>query len=99
MNGERGRSCKKHRPLINDSTVLDALDEAQTKLFRRLDNEKGWGAWLSRHEILGFLTEEYHEAVDAVHQGTLEDVKQELLDIVVGCLFAIACINKKKLDW
>lgn len=62
-------------------------------------NEKGYGAWLSRHEILGFLTEEYTESVEAVHSGNLDDLKSELMDCAVGCIFAMACIDAGALDW
>lgn len=68
------------------------------KMMGRL-KEKGNGAWLSRHEILGIIAEEYTETVDAVHSGTLENVKQELLDLAGGCFFAVACIDQKTLDW
>ncbi len=92
------RSDKDYRPEITLKDVSDSSNEIFDKLISRLE-EKGWGAWLSRHEILGFLTEEYTEAVDAVHAGTLGDIKGELKDIAVGCIFAIACIDNSTLDW
>ena len=93
------RSDKEHRPQITRIQVRCAVDQTVTKLFDRLDNEKGWGSWLSRHEILGFLTEEYDEVKDAVHTKTLAELKSELIDIADGCIFAIACINAETLDW
>ncbi len=93
------RSDKDHRPQITRQQVQRAVNETTVKLFDRLDNDKGWGTWLSRHEILGFLTEESYEVKKAVHEGTLSDVADELKDVVVGCIFALACIRADKLDW
>lgn len=92
-------SDKKHRKQITKRQVRNAVIETQTKLKRRLNNEKGWGTWLSRHEILGFAEEERFELCQAVHSDSLEDVKEELLDLAVGCIFAVACINADTLDW
>lgn len=93
------RSDKDHRPQIKRLAVKKAGETVRRKLLDRLDNDKGWGAWLSRHEISGFITEEYDEVKDAVHGGSLADIKSELMDIAVGCIFAIACIDSKTLDW
>lgn len=91
-------SDKDHRKQIDASRLNIAIEQTVNKLFERLD-EKGYGTWLSRHEILGFLTEEYTEAVEAVHSGTIGDLEDELKDLAVGCIFALACINSDGLDW
>ncbi len=93
------RSDKDHRPQIKRLAVKKAGETVRRKLLDRLDKDKGWGAWLSRHEILGFLTEEYIETVEAVHDGAMVDVRRELIDVAVGCIFAIACIDSDSLDW
>lgn len=93
------RSDKAHRQQITPDQLDNAVDETINKLMWRLNEDKGWGAWLSRHEISGFITEEYDEVKDAVHEGSLADIKRELIDIAVGCIFATACINAKAMDW
>lgn len=98
MNNTQKRSDKDHRPQIVNSKIHNAHYHVLKRLFERLE-EKGHGAWLSRHEILGFVTEEYDELVGAVHEKSLEEVKEELKDIGVACTFAIACIDSKTLDW
>ena len=92
------RSDKDHRVQITESQLRDAEQTVEFWLRRRLD-EKGWGAWVSRHEILGFLTEEYTEMTEAVHSKSEQEIRAELVDIAVGCEFAIACINADALDW
>ena len=55
------------------------------------------GAYVSRHEILGTVTEEYHELIEAVRSGQIDGAKNsvcsELLDMAVACLFGVACIK------
>ena len=93
------RSEKAHRPRINKGRLDDASRIVKQRLFERL-KEKGFGAWTSRHEILGILEEEYNvELKEAVHSGDITDIKRELIDVAVGCLFAIACIDSDALDW
>ena len=87
-----------NRKHIQQVEIELAVEEVANKLWARL-TEKGYGTWLSRHEVLGFLTEEYHEAVEAVHSGSLTAVKEELKDIAVGCIIAIACINEQNMEW
>lgn len=95
---DKRRSDVPHRPKISYNTLRRVEDEIDQKLNERMV-EKGNGAWLSRHEILGIMEEEYTETVDAVHGGTLEELKEELKDIAVGAIFAIACIEQGTLDW
>jgi NTP pyrophosphatase (non-canonical NTP hydrolase) len=64
----------------------------------RLD-QKGWGTFSSRHEILGILTEEFHELVEAVKSGDNVDVQSELVDIAVGALFGAVCIENNGTEW
>ena len=92
------RSDKEHRQQITEQEVNEAVATIRYHLFRRLE-QKGFGTWTSRHEILGFLTEEYHEAIEAVHSKTANEVKAELVDIAVGCIYGVACIDSKALDW
>ena len=71
----------------------------ESKLIDRLQNDKGYGALVSRHEILGVVTEEYNELTEAVKSKTLKEVRDELIDIAVGCIFGVACIDANALDW
>lgn len=86
------------RQQISKQQVGEAIVLVRSWVIRRLD-EKGYGALISRHEILGVLTEEYHEAVKAVESKPTDEVKGELVDLAVGCIFGIACIDAGALDW
>jgi uncharacterized protein YciW len=77
------------------SDVLLQIDQHTSIILK----EKGYGSFSSIHEISGVLAEEYHEAIEAVHRNDTLSLKQELLDIAAVCQFAIACIDKKTLDW
>lgn len=93
------RSDKGHRPQIPVTAIEKAKTQVEKNLMLRL-KEKGFGAWLSRHEILGLVVEEgQKEVVDVVHSGTAVELKKELSDLAVACIFGIACIEEKTLDW
>jgi len=98
MNEIRKPNDKDHRQKITKPHIEKAIIMVRSQLFKRL-NDKGFGTWLSRHEILGFLTEEYIKVVEATHSKTLHGLKSELVDVAVGCIFAIACIDAGTLDW
>ena len=74
------------------------LTETTAALNRHLDaalSKNGYGAFVSRHELLGALTEEYHEALDALHSEPPGIVRGELLDIAVACLFGVASLDAR----
>ena len=92
------RSEQAHRKRISCETVVDVISQVRNKVAERL-SEKGLGSFSSRHEILGIIEEEKYELMKAVHEEDLQGVKRELIDQAVGCIFAIACIDEKALDW
>lgn len=59
----------------------------------------GRGAFVSRHEIMGCLMEEYDEAKAEVHGGTLEDLGKELLQVAQVALLGYACIRAGKVSY
>ncbi len=62
---------------------------------RKAIKQKGSGSYSSIHEILGLLTEEYHEIIDAVHKKDVKDVKSELIDVAIVALWGVASINQE----
>ena len=65
-----------------------ALNIMTSAISRKIEKH-GTGAYISVHEGLGFLTEEYHELVDAARR-THEEFTSECLDVAVVCLWTIA---------
>ncbi len=49
----------------------------------------------SSHEILGALTEEYHEFIQEVHDNNSKKAADELADIAICCLWGIDSIYKQ----
>lgn len=99
--GFMGHTCQRShkRSRLTEKQVGQAMITLKNNLLTRL-TEKGYGSFVSRHEILGIVTEEAcRELWKAVHVGTLEDVRSELLDVAVACVFGVACIDAEKLDW
>ena len=85
------------RTLIPKSEVSSVSIDISDAALKRLA-KKGYGTLVSRHEILGMIEEERYELVKAVHGEDILSVKRELIDIAVGCVFAVACINTKTLE-
>ena len=81
------------RPQISDDAVGKAVKFVTEELYRRL-REKGDGAFVSRHEIVGIIGEEFDELKTEVHNNSgSRDVISELADIAVPAIFGIACIE------
>ena len=82
--------------------TLDELNETKIEfvnfLFKKL-KEKGNHTFSSRHEILGAITEEYHELIEEVTKHSNHQIKHELFDLAVCALFGACCIDHNKTDW
>ena len=86
------------REKISDTRLAVTLQNFNAQLKKRLQ-EKGHGTFTSRHEILGTITEEYQELIEAIQKLPLANVRDELFDIAVACVFGVACIEAQGLDW
>lgn len=93
-----GGRTEMERLQLTDKQVMDAVEKTIEKLKFRL-NQKGYGTFSSKHEILGVITEEYKEFVDAVHSKNYDEMKNEILDLAVGCIFGLACFDEETIDW
>jgi NTP pyrophosphatase (non-canonical NTP hydrolase) len=85
------------RPDISDSVLLQSIEALTVNMGKRIE-EKGRGAFASHHEMLGAITEEYHELVEAVRLNSAVDVAGELTDIAVACLFSIATMMEAEVQ-
>ena len=78
---------------IKAEQVVTALDDLRDAINRNLI-EKGTGAFVSHHEILGAVTEEYHELIHATWGD--EALEEELLHIAALCVFAVAGLQGER---
>lgn len=97
---DRNRNDRKH---ITSRAEKAVLMDAKTALSQTLQS-KGRGAWVSSHEALGIITEEYHELVEATRNGNGVNndpgvIQDELMDLVVAGLFALACYEDRTMQW
>lgn len=86
------------RQLVTDEDINKAK-AALEEVFRVARQRNGMDSFASSHEILGCVTEEFHELVEAVRLNKPHATRNELLDIAVACLFGVACIDSLKVDW
>jgi len=81
--------------------VKGIIGALQQRLHYRI-RQYGDHGFASVHEILGLITEEYLELCEAVHTDKSEDrekIYNELMDIMVGCLWGLLSISQKTIDW
>jgi NTP pyrophosphatase (non-canonical NTP hydrolase) len=83
------------RPQINTETLQKALEAFTIAVGQRIE-EHGWGAYLSHHEFLGIVTEEYLELNEAVRSNDPVEVGGELMDVAVGAFWSIASMMEKE---
>ncbi len=62
-------------------------------------HQKGSHGWVSSHEALGIITEEFHELVGAVQSNDIEEFEKECLDLAVACVFAVASKRSGSFHW
>ncbi len=74
----------------------DLIDDAYLILDARIADKlsrKGNLSFISKHEILGVITEEYKELIDAVHSKDDKNLIEELLDLGVAVMFSLASLS------
>lgn len=86
------------RPQISKELVRDVVKIIEHKIEDRLD-EKGRGIFVSRHEVMGVILEEFNEAIYACENEELHNFMGEILDVAVGCAIALASFRTEKMEW
>jgi len=66
-------------------------------LQKRLE-QKGRLCYLSTHEALGVITEEYFELVDTVRADNLDVFEKEVVDVAVTAVFAYASTQRYRVE-
>lgn len=78
--------------------IEEAVGKVREMVLVRL-TQKGKAAFISKHEVLGIVAEEYDELVKAVRKNDEKyqrvKITGELLDIAVACILGMACSD----DW
>ncbi len=87
----------KSRIFVKDTVIQGAVAITVEKLKDRL-KKHGVYSMMGPHEILGIVTEEYQELITATHQNLRQEVKSELVDIAVACIFGLASLNQQDID-
>ena len=87
-----------NRTQIEDDAIELAINYIRKKLTDRL-REKGRGVFISKHEMLGVITEEYDELIEAIRDDTTgSHLFDELMDMAVASIFSLACIYQEEKD-
>ena len=79
------------RAIVTDEEIDHILDNLRGRLEHAMA-KKGGLSFASSHEMLGALTEEFHEVIDAVRADNGPQVHSELLDVGVVAVFGMASL-------
>jgi hypothetical protein len=83
---------------MKDGDIDNAISAILEMLSNRLD-EKGRGIFISSHEILGIVAEEYAEFTKAVEDNDVAGQRSELIDIAVAAILGVVARSTGKMDW
>jgi len=92
------KSSYEQRPRITEEQIKKGLELFNQVLDFRL-KEKGDRAFASKHEVLGIITEEYQELIEAVKNNDKENFEEELFDVAVAAIFGYICSKWNALQW
>jgi hypothetical protein len=85
------------RPQLTNKHLKLMIDRFEKALANKI-NKKGMNTWVSRHEIYGFVAEEFYELMKSLHENHHTNFEEELIDVMVSCLWGLASIRKLKED-
>lgn len=77
------------RPIINDTDIHDAIISIEDRLKEKIE-KKGNLGFVSHHEALGVITEEYYELLKSVHKNKTHNYVEELMDVALSCIYGLA---------
>lgn len=86
------------RPAITNEQIQRLLGHLEKSLIAKNDRHSGEG-FVSSHEMLGVVTEEYYELVEAVKSNHPRRIQDELEDVLAACFFSLASYIYGKPDW
>lgn len=89
---------KRKYKAIKYKEIVEAGQIIENNIIKNMD-KKGNHSFASIHEILGVITEEYYELIEAIKENNHEKILEELMDVGTVAQFGIACIKSKKIDW
>jgi len=86
------------RPNANSKNVVDVLSLIKISLMSRRA-EKGDHIFLSTHECMGIMQEEWDELIEAIHLNDKHKIQSELIDLIVAALWSLVSLRSKKMHW
>jgi len=87
------------RARVNEEFIDLAIDELKNHVKSCLKRH-GDGTFASKHEAYGILAEEVQELLSAIEKNYDSDrLELEFKDVAQVCVFALACLKAKTMDW
>jgi len=86
------------RPQAEPKNVVDVLSLIKSGLMSRRAN-KGDHIFLSTHECMGVIQEEWDELKEAIHLNDKHKIQSELIDLIVAALWSLVSLRSKNMHW
>ncbi len=87
------------REQVESKFIDDAIEETKLHVYRCL-NRHGNGTFASKHEAYGILAEEVQELLNTIEKNSNSaQLEVEFKDVAQVCIFALACLKAKTMDW
>jgi len=77
------------RIYVDDSHIVEVMAEV-TQHMQKCLTKHGQNSFISKHEIMGILLEEFDELRESLRKND-DNFEYELKDIAQVCIFALAC--------
>ena len=81
------------RKRIREADITSAFSVVKEHM-KEVLKKHGDGIFSTTHEMLGTITEEYHELIEAVRSNKPLKVMRELSDLGVLAVFSLACFYR-----
>lgn len=87
------------RKEVENKFIDEAIDATRAHVGNCMIRH-GRGTFASKHEAYGIMAEEVKELLDAIERNeSPEKLFVEFKDVAQVCIFAMACIKAKTMDW
>ena len=86
----------KDRTPVKKESIETAITWITEKLYDRMHQEDK-GFYYSIHEFRGSLDEEVNELKNAMHDKNITEVLEEIQDVAVCCIIALASIFERNI--
>ena len=81
--------AKDSRPIVSQEDISDAIGDLKC-MVKQKAKKHGPRVYLTPHNALGIITEEYWELIEAIKSNDPNRIYSEIMDVAVACIWQAA---------